>query len=256
MKLYARIPWSGFASLALCVSSCNPGLYSTVGQNVPLFTEKGEVALSGGKSNSTNEYEVIKGFHAQLAIALDSNLAVISSLYSLKSMDDETVNRWAGKGSYFEVGIGKFKTNKSRKITCEIFIGAGLGSLKNTFESEYVNARYLKPFIQPTVGFTSKYFDVALTSRIALVSYLSHTQQLDTDENYQISNFFSTKEKTLVFEPGLTIRAGFEHVKLQIQSNYSTFRYEAVDFEPIYNHYSSIGIFFLVTERWSKKHRL
>lgn len=256
MKLYARIPWSGFASFALCVSSCSPGLYSTTGQNVPLFTTKGEVALSGGKSNSANDYDIAQGFHAQLAIAIDSNIAVISSFYGLKSIDDETSGGWTGKGSYVELGIGKFKTNTSSKITGEIFIGAGLGTLKNTLTSQYVNARYLKPFVQPTIGFTSRYFDVALTPRIALVSYLSHSQQLDAEGNRQITSFFSRKEKTLVFEPGLTIRAGFEHVKIQFQSNYSTFSYESENFDPVHKRYSSIGLFFLVTERWSKKRKL
>lgn len=246
MKLHDPVTWLALAAFVVCVSSCSPALYSTVGQNVPLFKNKGEVAFSGGKSNSTNVYDLTRGFHAQLAMAVDSNLAVISSLYRLKSVDDETVEAWKGRGSYFEVGIGKFKPSKSGKVTSEIFVGAGLGSLKNTFERQYVNARYLKPFIQPSFGFTSKHFDAGFTLRVALVSYLSHSYELEGEGNHYISTFFSTKKRVLVFEPGITLRGGFKHVKLQIQSNYSTFSYENEDFDVVFKHYGSIGLIFLV----------
>lgn len=208
MKTQDHITWAGFVSLVLCASSCSPGLYSTVGQNVPLFTQKGEVALSGGKSDAINDYDILSGFHAQIAAAVDSNLAVISSLYSLRAREGMRSGDWSGGGSYLEVGVGKFSSNKASKVRVEAFIGAGLGSLKNKFENKYLNARYIKPFIQPTVGFSSKYFDAAFTPRLAWVSFFSRSDRLDPEENMLVEDFFMQKGRTLVLEPGFTLRGG------------------------------------------------
>ena len=237
------------ASLMMSVSSCSPGLYSTVGQNVPLLKQKGEVSISAGRSEAESKGDVITGFNVQAAIAIDSGLAVMASAYSMNGSGE-----WSGKGSFVEVGIGKFAFGKiSGKVVREIFLGAGLGNVKNWNDRQYIDARFLKPFIQPSIGFTSRYFDAALTTRLAVVSYLSHSQLLDSENKRLVADFFKAKKNTFVFEPGITLRAGFKNIKVQLQSMYSTFNHESDNFDPVYDWYYGMNIYFIFSDRWSKK---
>jgi len=246
MKPNAPILYCAMASLTMSVCSCNPGLYSTVGQNVPLLKQKGEVSISGGRVEAQSTGDVIRGFNVQAAVAIDSGLAVMASAYAMKASGD-----WSGRGTFMEVGIGKFASGKvSGKVVREIFVGAGLGSVKNWRDREYVDARFLKPFIQPSIGFTSRYFDAAITTRLAMVSYLSHGQVLDSENSRLVADFFNDKKNTLVFEPGITLRAGFKNVKVQLQSSYSTFSYEADNFDPVYDWCYGLNVYIIVTDRW------
>src|SRR5688572_22818447 len=168
MKTYFLI---SLAVACIGVSSCSPVLYTTVGQNVPLFKQKGEVAFSGGSAATSHEDDVssAEGFNIQAAAAIDSSLSIMCSLYSLKNMDAD--NDWIGKGNYFELGIGKFKQSSKSKLIGEVFCGVGFGEIKNSSTFGDISEHYIKPFIQPSGGFSSKIVDVAITTRVAMVFF-------------------------------------------------------------------------------------
>jgi hypothetical protein len=237
---------------AMGVTSCSPVLYTTSGQNVPLFREKGEVAFNVGYfgipdvvSDVPYFYDTdIKGYAGQFAAAIDSSVAVMSSFYTLKASDE-----WEVKGTYFDAGVGIF--NHGKEFTGEIFAGIGVGSMKNSYDFEKIDAKYLKFFIQPSGGFTSKVIDMAFTPRIGWVTYTKHSSNV-TDP--LVEDFFSQKKTTFVFEPGVTIRMGYKNVKFQYQYNYSTFSYEGTDeFDPVGNRFSSFSLYVLITDRWNDK---
>jgi hypothetical protein len=238
--------------------SCSPEipvLYTAAGQNVPLFQKKGEIAMSGGfasaspKDYNYNDFDFtpyMQGFNIQFAMAVDSSVAIISSLYSLSEDDD-----FISKGNYFELGIGKFKYNLNSNLTGEIFIGAGFGSLKNSMENQSINARYFKVFIQPSGGYSSEIIDVAFTPRVGLVTHTSNSSILNDPAMEQS---FSGKKTKLVFEPGVTLRVGYKNVKLQYQFNYSTFHYNDTDeIDPVYPRFGSLGLYVLIPNRWKNK---
>jgi hypothetical protein len=227
-------------------------LYSAVGQNVPLFQNKGEIAMSGGfayaspREYNSNNFDItpyMEGFNVQFAMALDSSVAVISSLYSLRGEND-----WASKGNYFELGIGKFKYNTNSNLAGEIFIGAGYGSMKNSLDNQQLNANYIKVFIQPSGGYSSKIIDVAFTPRVGLVTLTTNSANLIEPT----TEYVLEKKTKLIFEPGVTLRVGYKNVKLQYQFNYSTFHYnDTEDFDPVYPRFGSFGLFVLIPSRWS-----
>lgn len=237
------------------LSSCSPVLYSSVGQNVPLFHEKGEVTLSSGYCETWDT----RGFNVQFATAIDSNLALISSLYSMKGIDydyglgsDDDI--WHGRGSYFEIGVGKFGYSSQSKLSYELFAGIGYGSMKNKTNYSSVDGKYIKPFIQPSIGISGGIVEFALTPRIGLVSYISNTNSMITPAyEERVDNFFNEKKNTLVFEPGATFRIGYRNVKIQAQYCYSTFKYESPDQEsisPVNPEYISVGIHVLFSNRF------
>lgn len=243
--------------IASAMVSCAPALYTNVGQNVPLFRKKGEVAMSAGHGSASGENyltsSTAEGFSGQAAVAIGKSTAIISSFYSLKD-EGEDIN---GNGNYFEVGIGKFSYSETSKLHGEIFIGTGFGSIKNSEEGEYINLKYVKPFIQPSLGFSSPYFDIAITPRIALVSYTGKSENIsEANEQRAFENFWQENKNTIVFEPGFTARAGYKNVKLQLQYSHTSFKYSWPDdtnsYSAVLDDFFSIGLFVLISDRWSK----
>lgn len=230
------------------LTSCSSVVYTTVGQNVPLFQEKGEVTFSGGIGETSRA----GGINAQLAVAVSDHVAVMTSYYNLKSEE-------VGSGSYVEAGAGLFK-RLSDQVTGEVFAGIGFGSHHNTtfsHPSGYswdMNANYFKPFIQPSLGISTGSLELAFTPRIGFLSYTSHsdTYTNGTTMRAAIDDYFQSKQNSVVFEPGLTLRLGYRAVKVQAQYNHSSLNYSSPDFKPVDREFISLGIFVLISKRWRR----
>src|SRR5260221_4708466 len=117
--------------------------------------------------------------------------------------------------------------------------------------SNYVNANYFKPFIQPSIGFSTKIIDIALTPRIGYVTYTSKSDNVtDPQMRSDLDTYYSAKKNTLVFEPGVTVRVGFKNVKLQGQYNNTSFNYtSSTNFNPIDKNFFFLGLSILITDR-------
>ena len=149
--------------------SCSPVVYSTNGQVVPLFHERGEATVSGGFS-TTDDAE---GFHVQAAGSVSDHWALLSSVYSLKSKSSDN---WKGHGTYVEFGGGRFGSfGKNNMFIYETFAGVGYAGIRNSYQNSTLDVNFIKPFIQPSIGISQKWVDVALTPRFGLVSYTDHT---------------------------------------------------------------------------------
>lgn len=234
--------------------SCAPALYTNVGQNVPLLKKKGEVALSIGSGSSGNDHGSAEGLSLQAAAAVGKSTAIASSFYSLKNEGGDM----KGNGNYFEMGIGKFKSSEESKFIGEIFVGTGFGSIQNSMGSDHINLKYVKPYIQPSGGFSTKVLDIALTARMALVSYTSKSESIsDSQQRGSFDDFWSENKTSFVIEPGFTVRLGFQNIKLQLQYSISSFSHDwPVDgekYSAIFDEYGSIGVFILLSDRWKKK---
>ncbi len=240
------------------LTACGPVLYSNVGQNVPLLQEKGDLGGQIAYSGSYGAWDA-EGIGIQGAYALTEKVGIISSFYSLSEVDDPN-NEWEGKGSYFEVGSGLFGGNPQKKLMYEGYVGLGVGSIKNqslVTTGEYINVKFVKPFIQPSVGFATKYFDLALTPRIA---YLNYTSRNDFwfDPNSAPNtpgDFFDQNGSRLLFEPGILLRGGFPGAKLELQYNFSSIKEKSENYFVNNEDYFSIGIRFLIAERTKGKEK-
>src|SRR5690349_7318056 len=131
---------------AIVVTACSPVVYSTVGQNVPLFHQKGEVTGYAGLASTSDA----NGLALQVAGSTSDHFALMSSFYTMSSKTTEEDN-WSGKGSYWEFGLGGFgslsKSNPNFRF--EAFAGLGLRKIENHKADEAVNLKFIKPFIQP-----------------------------------------------------------------------------------------------------------
>ena len=241
------------ASILCICTSCNPVLYSSVGQNVPLFKEKGEVAIAA----SLGTTEDAGGIAFQFAAAPDSSLAIITSFYAMgsgKNTSSDNSTDWQGKGNYFEIGAGKFG-RIGGNFHYEAFLGLGFGGIRNSYgSSSNVDVKFIKPFLQPSVGLiANQWFDLALTPRIAYVSYTDFmVRTQDQTLQQEADDFYRDKKNSIVLEPGVTIRWGYRSIKAQLQYSGTTLSARPQTYVNINSNYFSLGVQWLISKRYIK----
>lgn len=236
--------------------ACGPVLYSNVGHNVPLFQEKGEFSGHASISGSDGAWSA-NGIGLQGAYSVSDKVALISSFYSLKEDKFEANDHeWEGNGTYFELGGGFFGGNPKKNFLYEIFAGMGSAGIKNQsrIREEYINVKYLKPFIQPSLAFSILYFELALTPRIAYLNYTAKDDFLFIQDGDQMNpiEYFNKNNNLILFEPGITIRAGFPAVKLEVLYNRSSLKEPLINYTLVNRNYFSFGLRFLISDRISK----
>lgn len=211
-----------------------------------MFKQKGEVSLAAGLA-STDDAE---GVALQAAAALDSSFAVISSFYSLSAVQG---NDFDGKGRYFEVGAGLFgKDRKKGMFVWDGYLGSGWGAISNESLNSTFDVAFFKPFVQGSIGLSTDYFEVALTSRIALLNYRK-VEYAFFDPEYQIGaqNFKEDNNNKVLFEPGITIRGGYKNIKASLQICTSTFSLDSpYEDLSINSDFISFGLNYMFTSRY------
>lgn len=240
--------------LCMKLTGCSPIMYSNIGQNVPMFTEKGEVAAQVAIASSGSDgMAYANGIALNAATAVTDKWSAIMSFYSMNNKEEPSADEWDTKGSYFELGAGRYGRLGRKWFAYEITGGLGFGGIKNDGGGNKVHVNYIKPFIQPSIGFITPYGDIILTPRIAYVGYTNKDVVTNQPElRQQTDYFFEEQSSSIVFEPGLTVRGGFKNVKLQAQWNWSTFRQDYGELYPVNNQYVSLGVFILFSNRYKK----
>lgn len=230
------------------MSGCSPVPYANVGLNVPMLKEKGEVNLNASYGNTDDA----EGIALQAAAAVDSSLSIMASFYLLKNVSNSD---WEGRGNYFEFGAGKFgKVSENGKFIYDAHLGLGFAGIKNESGNSSLDVNFIKPFLQGSIGFNHKIIDVALTSRFAVVNFTDYTFRFD-DVTYsaEATEFFKENKRKFVFEPGITVRVGYEAIRLSIQFCTSTFTVEEeFSNSNINSDYISVGLNALIGKRWNE----
>ena len=239
----------GFTALLLLgmiVTSCNTTLYVPNAVNAPLLKEKGELKASIGGNNF------------QAAFGVSDNIGIIGNVYWNKFQEDITNNgittETLNKGKLYELGVGYF-TKLTDNVVFETYVGGGLGNIdfNNEGSGKYYDVKATKFFVQPAVGYVSRFFDIAFTPRLSAVKYNDlNTAGYTPDElitEYLVKS--DVEGKTWLFiEPAFTIRGGYKFVKLQFQYGFASKRTSGdLKYE---SKFSSLGISFDIA-KWYKK---
>jgi hypothetical protein len=233
--------------LALNFSSCSPVPYANVGQNAPLFKNKGEVMLSGSYAGTSDA----DGFGLQAAAAVDSSVLILGSFYSLKhnNVNDD----WRGNGTYGEIGTGKFGTIGKSNFRYDVCLGIGTGKINNhDGTGQFVNAKFFKPFVQGSVGLSKDWIDFVFTPRFGVVHYTDvAVVRNDPAQASATQQFFVDNKTKFVFEPSVTFRFGYQNIKGSLNYSISTFNgnQSTADLS-VNNAFVSLGICALITNRY------
>ncbi len=198
--------------VAIAFSSCSPKYYTPNTQNVPLISEKGETNLTLSGNGNQVEFQGAYGITENIAIQANGGLFIPADLD----------NGNGGSGKFIEFGAGYFKP-VTEKLIFETYGILGFGNFENHISDVAggdISANILRVGIQPSLGFKSKYFSAALSSRFVNLMYSKIEGNLIYEGLGQV-DYLKDNSSNFLVEPAITLRTGFEKVKLQLQYGYS-----------------------------------
>jgi hypothetical protein len=216
--------------LSLIGYGCSHYYYVPNIQNVPLFREKNEYRISGiyAEGDKSSSIEV------QSAYSLTRNIGISANF--LTAWGGEPPDKSYGKGYYFDGALGYFKPLGKYSIF-EIYGGIGGCGQHHQYVSQLYNQSsgiyyqslgtsdlsFVRSFVQPSFGVTFTYLDAAFSARISRLSFTNidnhiYGNQDLSDELYNLSG-----KSHFFLEPAITLRAGWDVVKLQFQASYSKY---------------------------------
>ncbi len=240
------------ASILFMMIGCTHYYYVPPAQNVPLFKEKNEVRITANISE-----DVGTGVDIQAAYAMTDKFAIMTNFSSVKDESDDDY----GKGNYFDLALGYYKPFH-KNLVFEIY--GGFGSSTQNHKYGYYNGgspgteadlSFVKFFLQPSFGYTSNGFDVAVTARLSNIIFREiNNRASHGSAPYEEINLISQNKSSLLFEPSLTLRGGWKYVKVQAQTVYSkNLSHPELAF---FTYRSSLGLTFAFAERFKQKSRV
>ncbi len=201
-----------FFVVGIGLVACSPKYYTPNTQNVPLISEKGETNLTLSGNGNQIEFQGAHGVGNSFAIQANGGLFIPADLN----------NGSGGSGKLIEFGAGYFKPITSNLIF-ETYGLFGVGSFENHISdvaSGNISASIFRFGIQPSIGFKSRFFSAALSSRFVNLMYSKIEGDLVYEGLGQVQ-YLKDNASNFLVEPAVTLRGGFDKVKLQLQYGYS-----------------------------------
>lgn len=242
MKLYLLL-----LIVIVTSTSCYHVYYAPNTAHSPLLSEKGEVRVNGFySSGADSDFE---GGEIQVASAVSDHIGIMANGFFAGTK--ETVDDWngygshpeSGNGSYIELAGGAFTAfDPKKRWIGEVYAGIGSGTVNSDYGANQVSkVNSTKLFLQPAVGYKTRYFEFSLVPKISFVNWKVKSENISDATSSAASDMLIIKQKpNLVhFEPALLIRAGSEHVKLQSSLSFSSSHTDAY---PIETLTASIGV--------------
>lgn len=220
-------------AVAFIVQSCNV-MYNPNMQNVPLLKEKNEARFTIGVFDFQGAYAV----QENIGVMINGNYG----RYNTTSSNLESDNTTQG---LIEGGVGYLKPF-SKNTIFELFGGYGVG--ENTIKSsnsDYMNggvprntsfsAKTSRFFVQPSIGYSVDFLDVALSTRICFLNYSNLYSTGYTSADLIAMRLADIDKQTFAFvEPAVTVRVGYKYVKFHGQLLFSyKYNLEPLDYVPL-----------------------
>ncbi len=205
-------------TVPLMLGACAPKYYAPNTQNVPLLTRQGDYSAVGAVGDSRVE--------VQGAYGITSELALLANAAHFEARDD--VDGDGGGGGLFELGFG-YQRPINERFHLGVFGLLGGGDVENHFPSTVpgnpgttgnIEAKLTRFGVQPVVGFRTRYFEAVGSVRLVGLRYSDIRGSLVFSGVDQVQELSSQADHTLL-EPAITLRAGLETVKLQLQMGWS-----------------------------------
>jgi hypothetical protein len=266
LKLNKYPLFTFYFTLLILITSCSPYFYAPNTPQTPLFREKGETQISGHYGGG----KASESFQLQMAAAIDSHLAVLSSLYKGYGEIEENYslmvfgipfsyyNKYITKMTQMEIAAGYFKTTTKKK-SVEWFGGVSYGEVQNNYLRDYYNGsnykvfpfevknNFIKPFIQRNFGYRTKYIDFILNNRMSFlhIDRFRETHHNDNGYTKTSDNYVDYVRKypnSFLLESGITLRLGEGDLKVQLHLGTSI---NLSDFAYYQEHYLlSLGLVY------------
>jgi hypothetical protein len=202
----------------LVFGACAPKYYAPNTHNVPILTRARDFSATGALGDARVE--------VQGAYALTNQLGVMLNAAAFDKPEDEDGD--GGSGGLLEVGFGYMRP-LDENFQLGVFGLVGGGNVENHFPSTVaanpgttgdIEAKLTRFGVQPVIGFHSRYVEAAASVRVLGLRISDIEGDLVFGGEDQVQALSGQTELTLL-EPALTVRAGLETVKLQVQLGWS-----------------------------------
>ncbi|MBN2214109.1 MAG: hypothetical protein JW723_07685 [Bacteroidales bacterium] len=229
------------------LSSCTHYYYAPNMHNVPLFQQKEEfhLDLSGSLGNE------FTGFEVQAAFSLTDNIGIMANGFVVDRERDLYPDEY-GRGHLIEGGAGAFVPLHTN-IVFETYFGVGLGKVENGYDTGITSKLNLnRYFFQPSLGYTSDLIDIAVSLRLSGLRYndIRLTGTLEQEDQDQI-RCISKNPFSVLVEPAITLRGGWEHVKFQLQLGFSG---NETNRDLLQEHINlNFGLYFIISDKYRNK---
>jgi hypothetical protein len=183
--------------------SCGNYYYYPTQQNVLKFKEKKDLSVNAGSD--------VNGFTGYtLGYAVSDHVGVITDFNSFGTKKT---------GKFFDgynLGAEAVFFHKMKEhFYPAINVGVGFGQINRNTDDYNVN--FNRQFIQPSFGFSNRFFDIAVSSRFSRVNHDLNILNPSADLiNYQLGDI--GQRSFYFFEPAITFGVGYKFVKLRMQT--------------------------------------
>src|SRR6266498_665245 len=222
-----------FVVSSLC-TSCIHHYYAPNSNNVPLLKEKndGRIQL---QLSSGNDYE---GFEFQSAYAVGKHTCLQLNFFTASGDYKEAdIKYGSGKGTYIEAAAGYFAPSHNNHWVFETYAGAGTGTVTNEYmKSEFSKVGVTKFFLQPSFGFSTKNFEIAISSKFSMANIRLKDYTITENNNpYDFIDikFLQNNKSFFFWEPGIIMRGGFEQFKFLAQLTLSVPNDSELNIDPV-----------------------
>lgn len=219
MKKYFKrkitIRLGAFCTGILLLSSCKVAYIPSM-HNVPLLKEEGDITVHVTPTN----------FQGAYAVTGNIGLMLNGQFGGSSWNEGSGAVAYNSKRKFIEGAFGYYLFDAEKK-SFEIFGGAGTGSL--SFENDFdfsdpqkYHAKASKFFIQPSVGISKDYFDVAVAVKFVNLNFYNVEIDEYTEDELKFNKLYQLDKNPFVFiEPSITVRGGGKHFKAHLQYLYS-----------------------------------
>jgi len=256
--------------ILLIFSGCAHFYYMPQTHNVPLFKERNDVQLSAGGSF---HWPDMSANSIQIAWAAGKNWALAGNYMSSSGETDPVYS--SGRGHYADGAIGFFHPI-NEELIFEVFSGYGQSRQHHKYgnmisEGTYNQSRtidygssdlwFRKYYLQPAIGVSMNAVDIALSLRFSGLSFyrINNAILTDTVNKYEYNSplysrvdDIANQRNYYLAEPAVTIRAGWQFVKLQFQWA-NTINIQPKETPSFIKSQFVFGFTFSFAERWLKK---
>ena len=217
------------AAAATLLASCTHIYYAPNTANMPLLSEKGETRVNGVYCKGLDTE--FTGGELQLAHAFGPNWGIMVNGMSISKQENTGDYMESGKGSYAEIAAGIFKPlSADKKWIVELYGGGGKGSVKNDYGlGSHSTVGISKLFVQPAMGFKTKYFEAAFAPKLSYVSWNVKDKTMMHDDPNSERGMDAADLVTIengpnfmAFEPAIIVRTGGKGFKVQGALSFSS----------------------------------
>ena len=193
---------------------CAPKYYVPNTLNVPMIQAQGQTNLTVAANRNQVEFQGAYGLSDTIALQVNGGAMI--------PKDEDNGN--GGSGRLLEAGLGYFR-NVRPNVLFDVYALVGVGTVDNDFPTTLaahpgttgkISADMSRFGLQPSISLHRRRFSISGSARLSSLRYRNIQGSLIFDGVNQV-DYLTDNKSNVLLEPALTLRAGPEKLRIQVQ---------------------------------------